>query len=297
MISLQQAARSVSKYLYSRNPQIPLFMYGSDNRLLLGYGNAKEFCVRGSQSDTNTTELLNRFLEDNCKSFVFGYVSFDYHCPDNLNHHTLLKFVVPTLTIEITPEGIQQVNGEDTEEIIQLLDKNLLGKHRQNIDEFHPVDTTEYDSTPVKPFIKKIEIVKSLINAGNISRLTLARKIYLPSSISLIDSFLSRKSLGIENERSYFWQDENIQFVGNNPELLAIGNKHSFETFKLSGTSPCSTEVEYDAHLKNIFVNDEKIKDEHENSIKSMAESLNKIGDVNQHPKSVIDWYNTTNRL
>lgn len=292
-ISLRKAVSSVSKYLCSRNSQMQLYMYGSDDRLLLGYGNNKEFRIKGNQCSTNTIKLLNEFLEENSKSFSFGYISFDFHYSDKVNDQPIINFVVPALTIEITAEGgIQQVNGQDTEGIISFLSEILYRDYDQEVEKSCFLNPSEYDLSYIKHFTQKIEIVKSLIDNGNVSRLTLARKIQLPSSISLIESFLFRKSLKIKNDKSYFWQDEYIQFVGNNPELLAVGNKYYFETFKLSGTSPCSIEPRNDKLLKHIFINDKKNIDEHESSIRSMAESLKTIGRVTRHSRCILDWYN-----
>jgi isochorismate synthase EntC len=295
-------AKLAIQYLSPRKES--LFANGSRDRIIIGCGVAKEFqisydnsnvCTQSGSDDLNcVSESLNSFFSRNNGEYIFCYTTFDLQDLKHSDQSPILKCIVPRLVIEVTSCGIRKLAGFDTNGILKNLD-HIISLDRQvgsRTNDFLLIDPIEHDNLSFDKFTANFDAVKEMIDNDSISRLTIARKIYLPDSVSLSGSFLQRPMSGVEGERVYLWQERDLQFVGTNPELLAVGTVDSFKTYKLSGTAPRYSDIEFDSYQEQQFIKDEKIRFEHQSSIKGMNYSLAKLGLVSHSAPIVINWYN-----
>jgi isochorismate synthase EntC len=109
-------------------------------------------------------------------------------------------------------------------------------------------------------------------------RLTVARTLSLPE-IDPLASFAAATPSG--HERAFLRLGSN-NYVGCSPELLAIGDRHAFTSYKLSGTAPPSVDD------PERMTRDPRLVREHAASIAAAADALAKIGTVERGSRQIV---------
>lgn len=106
-------------------------------------------------------------------------------------------------------------------------------------------------------------------------RLTVARTLPLPD----VDLAATFAQYAPTDRARAFLRLGAREFVGLSPELLAVGNRNEFRSFKLSGTAPPGDDdMALDARLVR----------EHASSIASAADALSPLGPVERGPRRVV---------
>jgi hypothetical protein len=111
--------------------------------------------------------------------------------------------------------------------------------------------------------------------AGGDRRVTIARSLPLPD----LDPLATFASTIASGHARAFLRLGSRSYVGCSPELLAVGDRHTFTSFKLSGT----------ARSASVMLDDRRLVLEHESSIASAIEPLERLGGVERDARRIVE--------
>jgi hypothetical protein len=177
---------------------------------------------------------------------------------------------VPELVVSIEPGRVAAVVGElDTALLTEAerLEPRVPGAERSGL---------EFDHDPERDLVRFARACEWV--GATKRRLTVARTLSLPE-IDPLASFAAVTPIG--HERAFVRLGSN-SYVGCSPELLALGDRRAFTSYKLSGTAPPSAED------PERMTRDPRLVDEHAASIAAAVRALAKLGAVERGPRQIV---------
>jgi len=256
--------------------------YGTADRILIGIGKESVLELAGADSFNAVWADINKYIEANRNEYVMGFIGFD---PSNKLNTCVASqreksgLFVPETVIECRKDGCSVLKG----------DFDVEGFNGQQLPvNKAPIDIAELDrDEPRERYSRSVAEIINAIHAGEIERVTLARKIKSPREFDLTGTFLSDQSRH-RLARSFYFSNENIAFSGQSPELLAHGNLESFCTYKLSGTCAKTGDLPIAAAIQE-FQNDPRIIAEHRSAIATIEDSLGGLGALQINRFEVVE--------
>jgi anthranilate/para-aminobenzoate synthase component I len=236
----------------------PILLYGTSEKVQIVHDAVARFEGTAKGDIDLFWRQLDDFLVLNKGRYVAGFIGFD---PAN---SMAIEMPEPHLGVDLfAVDKVETIIGDAA---ATFGEKGLSGAD---------VDVASEERERYREAVAE---VISMIRAGQLERLTLARKLRLPGKLDLFHNFTSDYSAH-PFARSFYFSNEAVQFAGQSPELLCEGDIRGFSTHKLSGTRSYCPSGELKPQI-DAFLTDEKLLDEHRSSSQSVFESLRSIGYV-----------------
>jgi len=203
----------------------------------------------------NTWNKIKDFLEYHKNRTVVGYIGYEIIYKNSNSNFPLVHLVVP-------------INVEKF---------NLSTKYEDLI--FPKINLCQYDDKNKAQYLQSIKKVINWIGEDKKRKLTIARKISLPS-IDLWKSFLQDPSQEY-NHFSFYYGIDNLEFVGHSPEMTMYRSAGSKIIIceKASGTFPQGNKKEFAKDKKNLY--------EHNLSINSLLSKINKVAYIKDTSRKI----------
>ncbi len=257
----------------------PYFLYGNEGAVVACAG-AREFLSIAPQDRAEVWALTGDFLARQSDRYVFGFFAYALNAgagearpspfPDcwlgaadlalkvGSESWTLMAGAPPALEVPACTCGDRPVHFAST------------------------LDRSEPDA-----YRRTVERAQAWIAGDARKRMTVARRLALPAldmlrSVSCVTSASSQS-------RSFYLDLGDVELAGQCPEVLMVGDRDGFVSYKLSGTFPRSTDPDADAELRRVFQADPKNVAEHANSAASFGSALSGLGTVTSAGPEILD--------
>ena len=270
---------------HERAPNADVFAYGSPDRVLVALGSTARLLVDAQEASDSYWDRLAGFLEENSGSPACGFLGFDLHrsvAPElSAAPAPAACMFVPSAVLEVVGTTVTPIYG----------DMASVWPNEPELPPSAPLEcspASQWDRSPPDAYERAAASVLEWIGESARRRATLARRIELPTSVSLIDSMAIGHCAGALS-RCFYVSIEDLSFAGCSPELLAEGDRDLLYTHKLSGTYPRDLSRPRDDALRASFLADRKIADEHEQSVSATRRYLDRLGRVSQFAPVVED--------
>lgn len=214
-----------------------------------------------SSIDRDPWTDISNFIDEHRGDYIFGYIGFDIH---RFKNEQLASASYPAVHLFV-PQTVTETKLDSTDTMSVTLDG----------DPFQEQGRADYQ--------KSVEDILHWIDGDQDKRITVARKVLLDDGLDLMSGLVG--NLTNDVNRRFYAQFDDLEMMGNSPELLAKGTVRQFETYKLSGTQSKPAKV-FD------LLTDYKIRSEHESSRKRQRESLESIGSVTASNIKVLELEN-----
>jgi anthranilate/para-aminobenzoate synthase component I len=232
-------------------------------------------------------QAISTFIDSYANDHVVGYIGFDIHyfgqSAQQLPSYPSTLLIVPQHVIHCTPDAAHGLAGDST-----ALREWLAGRSVWRCNGVTPQPGTSLGKSWPDDYIHTVAQVLDWIHHDKGEQLTVARRIRARAPIDLLRT-MSCCPVHSDQSRCFYVRTARGAFAGQSPELLADGTAESFRTYKVSGTGPCSQDADADRELREHFVEDPKIRDEHARSVRSMQAALQTIGDVSKLDFGIVE--------
>ena len=227
-------------------------------------GAAKRLTIKKDDPDFHLAwTRINNFINKNKGHYIYGYLGFDLHAINQPN----LK-----LSTQPAAEFFVAKTKQDFTNPKEVISGNFRGCKKLNL--------KKYLDNDKEHFIKHTKDTIDWVQKVQGRKLTIARKITFTEKLKP-ETILFDKSAAPKVSRTFYLKSSGFKIAGRSPELLALGNNHSFKTFKLSGTIP--------KIFNDAFKVSNKVDEEHSLSIKSQEGSLSKLGTVTHTAPKILE--------
>ena len=146
---------------------------------------------------------------------------------------------------------------------------------------------TTLDRSAPDAYRRTVEAALGWIGGDPRKRMTVARRLELPP-IDMLRSVSCLPSASAHS-RSFHLDLGAAGLTGQCPEVLMVGDRDGFVSYKLSGTFPRGADPETDAELRHRFAADAKNLAEHANSAASFGAALSGLGTVTSVAPEILD--------
>jgi anthranilate/para-aminobenzoate synthase component I len=221
-------------------------------------------------SEAEFWKSLQAFLDD-CKGrWVIGFIGFDPM--DRMNHGDAMAERRLHLFVPASIRLFEVRQGE------------VASKRRAPVQRIRARD---FDLPHLqRDYCESVEKALSWIHEGRLQRVTLARRLEIPTALDLAATFAS-DSCCHPVSRNFYYHSPVHAFAGQSPELLAHGNRRYFHCHKLSGTWRINPDCSVQAQEQSFF-RDPRIASEHESSISTIQSTLARLGEIHRDGPKVM---------
>lgn len=260
----------------------PIFAFGSPRRAYVGLGVADELVVGASDGAADPWEGLDAFVGAHRERGVVGYFGYGLHGPEVAKGPApFAELLVPEHLVLVRPDSLEACWG--TLPVAREPSGCRCGTHRvvtaRELDDLAPRDAR---------YEQALRRVLAWTRGGEGRRLTIARRVPLPEGVDLLATLHASQSPA-PSVRSFHLETRHGALTGTSPELLAEGTIRRFRSHKLSGTYPRAADRARDEALREAFLRDPKIADEHASSRAATLASLAGIGRASAAPPACLD--------
>ncbi len=282
------AARLVASYLARSARTAPAFIYGTESAVTVGLGKIESWSSAAAAPKAKCPwGGLNAFTEAHPDRYIFGYVGFDIHYHDQPHtcplSYPAAHLVVPECVVQVSAAGLRILVGNAT-----LAQAAASSATPCRCRQLKTLSAVTFDTMPEPLYWQAVQSALDWIDGDAQRRLTVARRVTCTLPLDILNSVYSAPS-GSAISRSFYVHTADIEIAGHSPELLATGDARQFHSYKLSGTYPRADNLHVDAQLREAFIHDPKIVNEHASSVSSAAAALRGMGNVTQGAPAVLD--------
>lgn len=257
----------------------PYFLYGNESEVVVCAGVRHAMAFTPERRE-NIWESVRRFLDDNRQYFVFGFFGHVLNGqPDDSRPSPFPDCWLGSadLAFRVGPEGGRLEAGLAP---AMELPPCTCGDRPVHF-------AAALDRSAPDDYHRMVREAQDWIDGDPRKRMTVARRLTLPPldmlrSVSCIASASA-------HSRSFYLDLGEVAIAGQCPEVLMVGDRAGFVSYKLSGTFPRSPEPERDAELRRQFEADPKNAAEHANSAGSFGAALSGLGTVTAIGPEVLD--------
>ena len=146
---------------------------------------------------------------------------------------------------------------------------------------------TALDRSAPDAYRRTVDAALAWVDGDPRRRMTVARRLELPA-IDMLRSVSCLPSASAHS-RSFHLDLGAAGLTGQCPEVLMVGDRDGFVSYKLSGTFARDADPEADAELRRRFAADAKNLAEHANSAASFGAALSRLGTVTSVGPEILD--------
>ncbi|MEN3974548.1 chorismate-binding protein [Emcibacter sp. SYSU 3D8] len=257
----------------------PFFLYGSEASVSLCAG-ARERLSPGREDRGDVWGRVKTFLAAHHDRHVFGFFGFDLNGgPGDARASPFPDcwLGVADLALLVGPSSWTALGA-----VPVLTDVPACTCGDRPVHYAAGLDRSRPDE-----YRRTVEAALAWVGGDPRKRMTVARRLSLPSvdmlrSVSCIPS-------ACDHSRSFYLDLGELGLTGQCPEVLMVGDREGFVSYKLSGTFPRSDDPAADDVLRRQFQVDPKNLAEHANSAASFGMALSGLGAVTSTGPEVLD--------
>ncbi|MGE0667641.1 MAG: chorismate-binding protein [Sphingomonadales bacterium] len=257
----------------------PYFLYGNE-RSVIACAGAHPVLSIAPEGRGHAWARVAAFLAGHRDRFVFGCFGFDLNGrPDEARPSPFPDcwLGAARLALRVGPDGWTPAAGEPPP-----LDVPACACGDRPVHSASALDRSAPDA-----YQRTVVAAQAWIGGDPGKRMTVARRLDLPP----LDMLRSASCLpsASAHSRSFHLDLGEAALTGQCPEVLMVGDRDGFVSYKLSGTFPRSPDPLEDAELRRRFEADPKNLAEHANSAASFGAALSGLGAVTSTGPEVLD--------
>lgn len=257
----------------------PYFLYG-DERAAVACAGAREFLSIMPEGRAEAWSLAGDFLARQIDRCVFGYFGFGLN--GGIEEARPSPFPdcwlgAADVALKVGPDSWTPMAGAPT-----VIDVPACTCGDRPVQFASTLDRSAPDD-----YLRTVRRAQAWIDGDARKRMTVARRLALPALDMLRSVSCVPSASG--HSRSFCLDLGDVGLAGQCPEVLMVGDRQGFVSYKLSGTFPRSADPDADAELRRRFEADPKNLAEHANSAASFGAALAGLGTVTSTGPEVLD--------
>jgi anthranilate/para-aminobenzoate synthase component I len=257
----------------------PFFLYGNEASATVCAG-ARTFFSIAPRDRGQVWDMTRDFLAHHADRHVFGFFAYDLNGPPDQGRPSPFPdcwLGAADVAFDVEPDSWTLAEGA-LPPFGDVPDCN-----RDRTVHFAP----SLDPSPPDAYCRTVKAASAWIGGDARKRMTVARRLPLPP-LDMLRSVSCMPSASAHS-RSFHLDLGAAALTGQCPEVLMVGNREGFVSYKLSGTFPRGKDPEEDERLRREFQTDAKNLAEHANSAASFGAALSGLGTVRAAGPEILD--------
>jgi para-aminobenzoate synthetase component 1 len=259
------------------------YLNSNDGTGILAFGESDRFTIH-SHSDLNE---LQRYIEDNTGSYLFGFLSYDlkeqlHNQPSN-NQDCLnfphAFFWKPKYVVKLFKEHVEFLQGEKNQQSLDFVNDFLEEETDQN---YHHNDYHFQARITKEEYLQKVNELKHQIQLGNIYEINFCQEFFAEDVVInySFDTYFKLNQITQAPFSSYLQFDEFAVYCGSPERFLSKKGKQLISQ-PIKGTAPRSTIKSQDELNKEQLASDGKERSENVMIVDLVRNDLSRIATPN----------------